>query len=91
MAIMGPACTKASGVVALARTLGIPLEQVMAIGDNNNDIEMLREVGWGIAMGQASERVKTSAHAVTASNAEDGVALAIERYALTNTTTCGIN
>ena len=46
----------------------------MAIGDNNNDIEMLRTVGWGVAMGQASEAVKSAARAVTASNREDGVA-----------------
>ncbi|HLZ58067.1 MAG TPA: Cof-type HAD-IIB family hydrolase [Ktedonosporobacter sp.] len=84
MAIMGPACSKASGVAALAHKLEIPLQQVMAIGDNNNDIEMLQEVGWGVAMGQAAERVRAIAHAVTASNAEDGVALAIERYALPN-------
>ncbi len=82
LAIMHAACSKASGIIALARQLDIPAEQIMAIGDNNNDIEMLQSVGWGVAMGQAPERVKAIAHAVTASNAEDGVALAIERYAL---------
>jgi hydroxymethylpyrimidine pyrophosphatase-like HAD family hydrolase len=39
-------------------------------------------VGWGVAMGQAPEAVKAAAKAVTASNREDGVALAIEHYAL---------
>jgi hypothetical protein len=39
---------------------------------------MLQEVGWGVAMGQASDMIKEAAHAVTASNAEEGVALAIE-------------
>src|SRR5436305_6544468 len=82
MAIMHKMCSKASGVEALARHLQIPLSQVMAIGDNNNDIEMLQSVGWGVAMGQASAQVKAMAHATTASNTEDGVALAIERYAL---------
>lgn len=82
LAIMDKACSKASGVRALAHRLGVPLEQVMAIGDNNNDKEMLEEVGWGVAMGQAPEAVKAVAQAVTASNAEDGVAQAIERYAL---------
>lgn len=80
LAIMHKTCSKASGVEALARRLAIPLSQVMAIGDSNNDIEMLQTVGWGVAMGQATERVKAAAHAVTASNKEDGVALAIERY-----------
>ncbi len=82
LAIMNPSCSKASGVAELAQNLSIPLSQVMAIGDNNNDIKMLRSVGWGVAMGQASEAVKSAAKAVTASNWEDGVALAIERYAL---------
>jgi 5-amino-6-(5-phospho-D-ribitylamino)uracil phosphatase len=82
LTIMHATCSKASGVQTLARQLAIPLEQVMAIGDNNNDIEMLQSVGWGVAMGQASDNVKAIADAVTTSNAEDGVALAIERYAL---------
>jgi Cof subfamily protein (haloacid dehalogenase superfamily) len=79
---MHPSCTKASGVRALAEHLGLAMEEVMALGDNNNDIEMLSEVGWGVAMGQAEVHVQAVARAVTASNAEDGVALAIERYAL---------
>ncbi len=82
MVIMDPGCSKASGVAALAASLNIPLAQVMALGDNNNDIQMLRSVGWGIAMGQAPEAVKAAADVVTASNAEDGAAQAIERYAL---------
>ena len=82
MAIMHTHCSKASGLTALAQQLDIPLAQVMAIGDNNNDIEMLEAVGWGVAMGQASDTVRSIAQAVTASNAEDGVALAIERYVL---------
>ncbi len=91
LAIMNPSCSKASGVIELARYLNIPLEQIMAIGDNNNDIEMLRTVGWGVAMGQASEAVKAAARAVTASNQEDGVAQAIKDYALRNTATADSN
>ncbi len=87
LAIMNPACSKASGVIELARYLSIPLGQIMAIGDNNNDLEMLRTVGWGVAMGQASEAVKSAARTVTASNWEDGVAKAIQHYALCNATT----
>ncbi|GAC1402476.1 MAG: Cof-type HAD-IIB family hydrolase [Ktedonobacteraceae bacterium] len=86
MAIMHTHCSKASGVTALAQQVGIPLAQVMAIGDNNNDIEMLEAVGWGVAMGQASDSVRSIAQAVTTSNAEDGVARAIERYALRSRT-----
>lgn len=80
--VMHPGCSKASGVEALADHLRIPMEQVMALGDNNNDFEMLAVAGWGVAMGQAPERVKAIANAVTASNQDDGVAVAIERYAL---------
>jgi len=80
IAIKDKACSKASSVITLARHLNIPLSEVMAIGDNVNDLEMLQAVGWGVAMGQASATIKAAAHAVTASNAEDGVAVAIERY-----------
>lgn len=86
MAIMHTHCSKASGVTALAQQVGIPLAQVMAIGDNNNDIEMLEAVGWGVAMGQASDTVRSIAQAVTTSNAADGVARAIECYALRSRT-----
>jgi Cof subfamily protein (haloacid dehalogenase superfamily) len=82
LAIMNPQCSKASGVQALVERLGIPLEEAMAIGDNYNDIEMLQMVGLGVAMGQAPGEVKAIANAVTGSNEEDGVAQAIERYAL---------
>lgn len=82
LVVMDKGCSKASGVIAIAEFLKIPLQEVMAIGDNNNDIEMLRAVGWGVAMGQAPDAVKASARAVTASNREDGAARAIERYAL---------
>jgi Cof subfamily protein (haloacid dehalogenase superfamily) len=91
LAIMNSSCSKASGVTELARYLSIPLEQIMAIGDNNNDIEMLRTVGWGVAMGQGSEAVKSAARAVTTSNWEDGVAVAIEYYALRNAATADSN
>ncbi len=80
--VMDRHCSKASGVMALARQLDIPLQEIMALGDNNNDIPMLQAVGWGVAMGQAPDAVKAVAQAVTASNAEDGAARAIETYAL---------
>ncbi len=91
LAIMNPTCSKARGVAELAQYLTIPLEQIMAIGDNNNDIEMLQTVGWGVAMGQASETVKLAARAVTASNRDNGVAQAIERYALRSAATADSN
>lgn len=82
LAVLHPGCSKASGVAALAALYAIPLAQVMAIGDNTNDITMLQMAGWGVAMGQASAAVKAAARALTTSNREDGVARAIECYAL---------
>ena len=82
LVVMDQGCSKASAVAALAQVLHIPMQEVMALGDNTNDIEMLQAVGWGVAMGQAPDNVKAVAKAVTASNKEDGVAQAIKRYAL---------
>jgi hydroxymethylpyrimidine pyrophosphatase-like HAD family hydrolase len=54
----------------------------MAIGDGENDIEMLSLVGWGVAMGNANSIVKAAAKAVTSTNDKDGVARAIYDYIL---------
>lgn len=82
ISILEAGCSKASGVSTLAAHCGIAPEHVMAIGDSYNDLEMIRIAGWGVAMGQAPEPVKAIANAITATNQADGVALAIERYAL---------
>lgn len=86
LAILPAGCSKASGVAALAERYQVPLNQVMALGDSYNDVEMLRMAGLGVAMGQAPEQVKTAARAITATNREDGVALALERYVLASST-----
>ena len=69
--------TKATALSRLAEILKIDSSEIMAMGDANNDIEMLQFAGLGIAMGNASDYVKSLADAVTASNEEDGVARAI--------------
>jgi Cof subfamily protein (haloacid dehalogenase superfamily) len=71
--------SKAVGLQQLGEQLGIGLHEMAAIGDGENDLEMLREVGLGIAMGQAAPRIQQAAAWITASNDEDGVAVAIER------------
>lgn len=75
---------KGPALKALAQRLNIPQEQVMAIGDAENDADMLAWAGWGVAMGQAPADVKSVARAVTKSVDEDGAALAIEKWALGN-------
>lgn len=82
MEITHRAATKASGLGTVCRLLGVELSQVMALGDSGNDLSSLTAAGLGVAMGDAPEEVKAAADAVTASNREDGAALAIERYVL---------
>lgn len=74
--------SKGNALAILARALNIPIDETMAIGDGPNDISMLRTAGLGVAMGQAPRRVRAVADAVTASNAEDGMARAIEMFVL---------
>jgi Cof subfamily protein (haloacid dehalogenase superfamily) len=82
--VMGAGVSKEYGIRRLCAILGIGLDDVMAIGDSENDIEMLQACGKGIAMGNALDEVKDAADDVTLSNEADGVAQAIERYALRN-------
>lgn len=77
-----PGVTKGRGLVALAEYLGLRKDQVMACGDSGNDLEMVRQAGLGVAMGNAFPEVKAVADVVTLDNNHDGVAAAIETYAL---------
>ena len=81
--IVNAAASKGAGVAAAAAELGVVREDIMAIGDNYNDLEMLLFAGTGIVMANAplSLREIAGLHP-TASNREDGVALAIERFIL---------
>lgn len=71
---------KAAGLKFLAGHLGMTMDEVMAVGDSENDIEMLREAGLGIAMGNASDEVKEVADEITLDNEHEGVAAAIGKY-----------
>lgn len=79
---------KGTGLVKLGELLGIRREEIMACGDGDNDVEMLREVGFGVAMGNAEEKAKAAADYITATNDEEGVAKAIEIFALGGEKTC---
>ncbi len=71
---------KDSALQELLAHLGLQRENLMAIGDGLNDIPMLRCAGLAIAMENAYPETKAVADAITASNEEDGVAVAVERY-----------
>ena len=70
---------KGAALRALAERLNLPMEQVMAIGDNENDLSMFEVAGLSVAMGNGTDRAKESADWVTLTNEEDGVAHAIEK------------
>jgi Cof subfamily protein (haloacid dehalogenase superfamily) len=72
-------CSKGSAVERWARHRGIAREQVMAIGDNYNDVEMLAFAGVPYIMGNASEELRQRGWAVTLPNDQNGVAAAVEQ------------
>lgn len=74
--------SKAAALEWLAARLGIAREEVLAVGDERNDIEMLQWAGIGVAMGNAHPDVKAVADWITESVEDDGAAVAIERFAL---------
>ena len=74
--------SKGKAVERLATLYGVKREEVMAIGDSENDISMLEYAGLGIAMGNAPDRVKEKADYITDSNDNEGVANAICKFVL---------
>lgn len=78
--VMPSGVSKGDGLRRLARLLGIGLSEVMAVGDNLNDLEMLDVVGLGVAMGNGPPEIRARADHVTASVDDEGVARAIERF-----------
>jgi Cof subfamily protein (haloacid dehalogenase superfamily) len=80
--ITSPTATKGHALASCARALGVEREQVMAIGDNFNDLEMLEFAGTPVVMGNAVEPLKTRGFHETGSQDEAGVAQAIHRLVL---------
>ncbi|MFD3258050.1 Cof-type HAD-IIB family hydrolase [Paenibacillus lentus] len=72
--------SKGAALRKLAEKRGVDAENVMAIGNYYNDLSMLTYAGLGIAMDNSPVEVKAAAKAVTASNNEEGVKLALEKY-----------
>ena len=81
--IVNSSASKGAGVAAAAAEVGIQQDEIMAIGDNYNDLEMLLFAGTGVVMANAPQSLKEiqGLHP-TASNVDDGVALAIEEFIL---------
>lgn len=74
--------SKINGIKILAKRYGITLDQIVAFGDDYNDIEMLKSCGIGIAVENALPEVKEAANQITGCNEEDGVAAWIEHFLL---------
>ena len=80
--MMDPRAGKGRALATLAESLGISMDEVLAIGDGENDAEMIECAGFGIAMANGRERPKSLALEIAPSNDEDGVAWAVEKYVL---------
>jgi len=73
---------KGQGIQTLQKMLNISPEHILCFGDGNNDLTMFEQSKYGIAMGNAIEALKKKAVYVTKSNAEDGLADALEKIFL---------
>ncbi len=80
--ILPPGGSKGTALKVLLKQMGIDAANVLAIGDGENDIDMIQLAGIGVAVGNASEKLKAVADHVVASNDADGVAEAVERFVL---------
>ncbi|MEO7120016.1 MAG: HAD hydrolase family protein, partial [Ginsengibacter sp.] len=78
--IMNIDASKVNAVKFLTGRYNIKQEEIIAIGDNYNDKEMIEFAGMGIAMGNAPDPVKAAANYITKTNNEDGVSLALARF-----------
>ena len=75
-----PGVAKDTGLAALCKALGTELSHVLAVGDSDNDLPMLKAAGVSVAMGNAPETIRAAADFVTADNNHDGVAEALKRF-----------
>lgn len=74
--------SKGMALQFVADHLGIPLDAVIAVGDNHNDLEMIQRAGLGVAMGNAPDELKAHADFVTTTNEQEGLRHVIERFIL---------
>ena len=81
--INAPSANKGAALRALAAYLGLDISQTMSFGDQLNDLSMIRAAGLGVAMGNAVPELKAEANYITGHCNDDGVALAVEKFCLT--------
>jgi Cof subfamily protein (haloacid dehalogenase superfamily) len=86
--VIHPRCSKGSSLAEWAALRGFAREEVMAIGDNHNDLEMLSFAGIPVVMGNSVPELRTFGWHETGTNDEGGVAAAIEHFALREATSC---
>jgi hydroxymethylpyrimidine pyrophosphatase-like HAD family hydrolase len=86
--VIHPVCSKGSSLAEWAAKRGFAREEVMAIGDNHNDLEMLTFAGIPVVMGNSVPELKTFGWYETSSNDENGVAEAIEQFAFREAAPC---
>lgn len=80
--IMMGSSSKGNAVAKLAKSLNLSPEEVMCIGDSENDLSMIQFAGTGVAMGNGLDLLKNAANYITDTNNDDGVAKAIENFVL---------
>lgn len=80
--VMNTGVSKGAAVKILAEKYGLKGEEVICMGDSENDLSMIKYAGLGIAMGNGEDYVKSAADYITDTNNNDGVAKAIERFVL---------
>lgn len=83
--IVCPRVSKASAVKILAEKFGVDRAEVMAIGDSDNDLPMLKAAGTSIAMGNATDEVKKACDVVTGLCEDDGFAQAVDKFVVKST------
>jgi Cof subfamily protein (haloacid dehalogenase superfamily) len=86
--VIHPGCSKGSSLAEWAALRGFAREEVMAIGDNHNDLEMLSFAGIAVVMGNCVPELKNFGWHETGTNDENGVALAIQQFALSEAASC---
>jgi Cof subfamily protein (haloacid dehalogenase superfamily) len=86
--VINPSCSKGSSLAEWAALRGVAREDVLAIGDNHNDLEMLTFAGIPVVMANCVDELKIFGWHETCSNDNDGVAVAIEHFALREAASC---